>query len=192
MNNAIAYSAQVLLLVAGAAALPWLFRLQSPKHRLWFWQGVLAACLLLPFVQPRHESNITFTVAEGPLLAGTPIKMTQTKAPPIAETLLAIYVSGVGIRTLWLFMGCLRLRRYRRNAIDLYPVSPSIVAAQKRLATFPDIRLSNDVSSPVTFGLLQPVILLPPSFLELDEGSQQAIAVHELMHVRRGDWTFSI
>jgi TonB family protein len=192
MNNVIAYSAQVLLVVAVGALLAFLVRLQLPKARLWFWQGLLAVCLVLPFVQPRQASQLTFTVEDGPLRAGTPVKMTPVKPLPVAETVLGIYLSGVTLRAVWLLLGCWRLRRYRRNAINLHPVSPALIAAQERLATFPDIRLSSEIGSPVTFGLTQPVVLLPPSFLDLDEGSQQAIAVHELMHVARGDWMFSI
>jgi TonB family protein len=41
---------------------------------------------------------------------------------------------------------------------------------------------------PVTFGFLRPVILLPESFLELDDEAQSGIVCHELLHVRRHDW----
>ena len=189
MNNAIAYCAQVLLLVAGGGALVAVFRLQLPKVRLWFWQGLLAACLLLPFVQPRRDSGVSFTVEEGALKAGTPVKMTPAPRLPAAETLLSIYVAGVTLRAVWLLLGCWRLRRYRRNSVPLAPSSPALTTAQQRLAAFANIRLSQEISSPVTFGS---IILLPPSFLDLDEGAQQAIAVHELMHVKRGDWMFSL
>ena len=189
MNNAIAYCAQVLLLVAGGGALVAIFRLPLPKVRLWFWQGLLAACLLLPFVQPRRDSGVTFTVKEGALKAGTPVKMTPAPHLPAVETLLFIYVAGVTLRVVWLLLGCWRLRRYRRNSVPLSPSSPALTTAQQRLAASANIRLSQEISSPVTFGSM---ILLPPSFLNLDEGAQQAITVHELMHVKRGDWMFSL
>ena len=189
MNNAIAYCAQVLLLVAGGGLLVAIFRLKLPTVRLWFWQGLLAACLLLPFVQPRRVSEVNFTMEEGALKAGTPVRVTAAARLPLAETLLAVYVTGATLRAVWLLLGCWRLRRYRRNSVLLAPESSALATAQNRLATFPDFRLSQEISSPVTFGS---IILLPPSFLDLDEGSQQAIAVHELMHVKRGDWLFSL
>lgn len=192
MNNAIAYSLQVLLVIAAGALLPWVFRIHLPKARLWFWQGLLAVCLLLPFVQPRRMAKINFTSDEGPMQAGTQVAMAPAKQLPVAETLLGIYAAGLALRTIWLLLGLLRLRRYRQNATELHPAPSTLAAAQERLATFPDIRISSDITSPVTFGLCNPAILLPPSFLDLDERSQEAIAVHELMHVRRGDWIFSI
>jgi TonB family protein len=192
MNNAIAYGLQVLLVIAAGALLPRVFRIHLPKARLWFWQGLLAVCLLLPFVQPRRMANINFTIDQGPMQAGTPVAMVPAKQLPVAGTLLGIYAAGVALRGIWLLMGLLRLRRYRQNATELYPAPSALAAAQERLATFPDIRISSDIASPVTFGLSNPVILLPPGFLDLNERSQEAIAVHELMHVRRGDWIFSI
>src|SRR5215212_7273529 len=102
MNNVLAYSSQILLLIAAGAALPWLFRLHSPKARLWFWQGLLAVCLLLPFLQPRKEMPLAVTITEAPMQAGTPVKMTRAKPFPITETLLGIYVSGVLLRAGWL------------------------------------------------------------------------------------------
>jgi TonB family protein len=192
MNNAVAYSLQVLLIIGAGALLPRVFRIHVPKARLWFWQGLLAVCLLLPFVQPRRMAEINFRIDEGPMQAGTPVAIAPATSLPVAETLSGIYAAGVVLRGIWLLLGLLRLHRYRRNATELHPVPSTLAAAQERLATFPDIRISSDITSPVTFGLWNPVILLPPSFLDLTEASQEAIAVHELMHVRRGDWTFSI
>jgi hypothetical protein len=54
------------------------------------------------------------------------------------------------------------------------------------------IRLSRDVQGPATVGHLDPVILLPHSFLSLDEREQRAIALHELIHVRRRDWLVTL
>lgn len=192
MNNAIAYSLQVLIVIAVGALLPWVFRIHLPKPRLWFWQGLLAVCLLLPFVQPRRIAEINLTIDEGPLQAGTPVVMAPSNQLPVAEILLGIYLAGVTLRGIWLLLGLLRLGHYRQNATELQPAPASLAAAQERLATFPDIRVSSDITSAVTFGFWNAVILLPPSFLDLDERSQEAIVVHELMHVWRGDWIFAI
>jgi TonB family protein len=192
MNNAIAYSLQILLLIAAGALLPLLFRLTLPNIRLWYWQGLLAVCLLLPVVQPRQVSQINFRIEEGTPEASTPLKISPPKSLPVAAILIGVYASGVALRGLWLVLGLCRLRRYRKNAHDHYPVGPALLSAQRSLAVFPEIRFSHEVNSPVTFGLTQPIILLPPGFVHLDPGAQQAITVHELMHVQRGDWMYSI
>jgi TonB family protein len=80
------------------------------------------------------------------------------------------------------------LRRYRSRAEVLIPLPPVFDALQRRLDVWPSICLSGEVSGPVTFGIAVPVILLPPEFLTMPYAAQEAIACHELMHVRRRDW----
>jgi hypothetical protein len=54
------------------------------------------------------------------------------------------------------------------------------------------IRISPVMSGPATLGYVDPVILLPESFLSLDADAQLSIACHELLHVRRNDWLVSL
>ena len=55
-----------------------------------------------------------------------------------------------------------------------------------------EFRICDDVSSPVTFGWRRPVVLLPARFPELDRRMQDAILCHELLHVERRDWLFTL
>jgi TonB family protein len=52
--------------------------------------------------------------------------------------------------------------------------------------------LSDDVVSPVTFGWREPVVLLPAGFPSLAAEMREAILCHELLHVERRDWLFTI
>jgi hypothetical protein len=52
--------------------------------------------------------------------------------------------------------------------------------------------ISKDVAGPATLGFFEPVVLLPASFLSLDEDAQRSVACHELMHVRRNDWLVTL
>jgi TonB family protein len=63
---------------------------------------------------------------------------------------------------------------------------------QLRLGVHPAIGFSSGLTGPVTFGIRNPVILLPSGFLDLPAGVQQAIVCHEMAHIRRGDWAFTI
>jgi len=54
------------------------------------------------------------------------------------------------------------------------------------------LRVSGDVLSPVTFGWRKPVVLLPKAFPSLDARVQDAILCHEVLHVRRRDWLFTL
>src|ERR1041385_5577948 len=55
-----------------------------------------------------------------------------------------------------------------------------------------ELRLSADITSPVTFGIRNPVVLLPSRFPDLDSPTQEAILCHELLHVERRDWLFAV
>ncbi len=48
--------------------------------------------------------------------------------------------------------------------------------------------LAAEAGTPATFGLRRPIVLLPPVFETMDRERQAAIALHELLHARRGDW----
>ena len=43
------------------------------------------------------------------------------------------------------------------------------------------------MNGPVTFGLINPTVLLPESFLSLEASQQSAIVCHEFVHIRRND-----
>jgi hypothetical protein len=54
--NVQTYSRQVGLLVALGALVPALLRPRMPRPKLFYWQVLLAACLLLPFFGARRDS----------------------------------------------------------------------------------------------------------------------------------------
>src|SRR5205814_4542022 len=82
--------------------------------------------------------------------------------------------------------------RRRRQAVILDPLPLCFRSLAARLGVSPSVGLSAGVSGPVTFGVKNPVILLPAQFLEMPGSVQQAIACHELIHIRRRDWAFTM
>src|SRR5581483_3290212 len=73
-----------------------------------------------------------------------------------------------------------RLRLYRRRS--------RLLESRGGVA----LLLSEDITSPVTFGALHPVVLLPAGFPALNPRVREAILCHELLHVRRRDWIFTL
>ena len=68
-SNLLLWMAQIALLVAAGALLPWVFRLRSAHARLVFWQVLLVACLLLPLLQPWRRSVVAEAPAASPAAA---------------------------------------------------------------------------------------------------------------------------
>jgi TonB family protein len=184
-SNLVAYSLQIGLLIGVAAAAPALLRLASPKAKLAYWYLLLAACLLLPLVRPWRPQAIA-----GNVTMTTTVIATSAPAAPARRTIapveiaLAIVVFGTLCRLFWLGVGFYRLRRLRLASRPIAAPLPWPSAAE--------LRIGDAVASPVTFGLRRPVILLPAQFPSLDWRAQQAILCHELLHVDRADWAFTI
>jgi len=182
-SNILAYSLQVGLLVAVGAFVPALARMRAAGARLLYWQLLLAACLLLPWVRPWHREAIAADVSV--TTVATSIAVSEPAPARIhispGELLLYLLAAGVVARLAWLGVGFWRLRRYRRRAVPL-----------ENAGVWAEVLLSTEISSPVTFGWRRPVILLPERFPQLSGAMQQAILCHEDLHVERHDWLFTV
>jgi TonB family protein len=193
-SNLVAYWLQVTMLVAASALAAWVFRVSPPRARLIFWQAVLACCLLLPAVQPWERRIV---IARPVSMAAPARESTPAPATPLSgwsplALAFEILAAGAGLRLSWIGLGLLRLRRYRQRSRDLAELDPQLADLRNALAPTARLCLSDEVRSPVTFGAVHPVVLLPAVFPDLDPRAQRAIVCHELLHVSRGDWLFTV
>jgi TonB family protein len=194
-NNLAAWTAQIGILVAIGAVAAW--TLAPGRARLVFWQGLLAIALLLPVIQPwtRPLAGMGATVSVTTSMAAVATASQHShfawrnvfgalRDALSKENLLFIILAGAVLRALWIMVGLARLRRHRLAA-RLLPQPP---------VPFENIGIrwyvSDTISGPVTFGWSRPSILLPARVCELPADLREAIACHELVHVRRGDWLF--
>ena len=184
-DNFVAYSLQIGMLVGVAAVIPAALRLRQPGAKLIYWQILLAVCVLLP-LQPWKQAasggtgQVTAVVTSVRAVPSTP----SFHFAPRSEVVLLVVLAGVAIRLVWLAAGFWKLRRYRRHSVPLEPAPTWSVEAS--------LRVSEDIAAPVTFGWRKPVVLLPANFPALDAAVQEAILCHEIMHVRRHDWLFTV
>ena len=188
LTNLRDFSLQAALLVLAAGLLLQVFRIRDPRVRLAYWQALLAACFLLPFVQPWETAasvSSSLAFSEGTLAGG------DRASWRFDELLGLVLLTGFVFRLLWLSIGLVRLRRHRSEA-RLWGEAPSWVAAmESRIGVGSQIRISPSLDGPVTFGLRRPVILLPARFERMSREIQEAILCHELLHVRRKDWVWT-
>ena len=110
---------------------------------------------------------------------------------PWAVVLLA-YVSGASLLLLLVLVGRLRIRRWaRRSRVVTDPRVLGIFrAGLQRLGLTRDVVIveSPGVRSPLTVGTLHPVIILPSGLRgDVSDEEMNAIALHELAHVKRCD-----
>lgn len=193
----LAYLLQTGVLLGIGLALPALFRLRDPRACLYYWHGLLLAILCLPLWQPEPERMIfagELTVTGqwlGRLAASSGVEGTSS---PWTILLLAL-AAGALLRLGWLGLGLWRLRALRREArpAEIAPEISSVlreVLGDRAAAT--RLLVSGRIESPVTFGWLAPVVLLPAGFFGLPSEAQRGIVCHELLHVSRRDWLVSL
>jgi hypothetical protein len=220
LHNLLPWTEQVIVVALVGALLPVVFQVRHPRTQLAYCHAVLVACLLLPFLQPwRHpvvvipESSLApdhpaiaatsaadqiplpSTVlpdAHPPAIPSTPPAEPFWRKLPAERLWLGILAAGILARLSWLLAGLWHIRRYRIAATPLYPIPETVRAASALTHADALFCMSSDVPGPVMLGLFRPVVLLPNSFLGLNEEAQCGIAAHELLHVQRHDWLVTL
>lgn len=199
-SNLVFWSVQVALLVLTAGFLPRVLKLRQPRVLVAYWRSLLAISLLLPFVEPWHRRQNVRPIVVSSDSLGVPLPPPSTPASAhshlpslqtIAPILGIVILAGIAFRLAVFALGLVKLRRLRQASSPFASSAESaaVLRAVRILVAAPaEFRLSAQVDSPVTFGLVAPVVLLPDRFTSLEPRFQSAIACHELLHVRRHDW----
>jgi TonB family protein len=212
--NLLVYSLQVAAIsVLGGGAVT-LLKLASPRARLICFRALVVACLALPFVQPAPKAAAPMAPKPAAAALGVTVEgagPTGARMPPVsvtpepgsrlarafpreslAKALWVVIVAGIAARLAWLLIGLVALKRLRDKSTPFANDGWPILNAQALVGEPAEFLASDAVQHPVTFGAIRRVVLLPASYAALDETEQTAIACHELLHVRRRDWLFTV
>lgn len=142
-----------------------------------FVAGGVAAQLLRGGSAAQRHAVWTATFAGVPLLAAFALERGSGIALAL-PWLAPVWLCGVVLASLPLLRGLVALRRLRREARP----HPHVA----------DLRTSDHLDGPLTFGLLRPLILLPSGSAGWDPVRLQAAIAHERAHVARRDWAVHI
>jgi len=186
LDNLLSYSEQIAILVGVAAVLAALLKL-TPRARLHCFQVLLACCLIVPFAQPWRVPVVATNVTTSTrilTLIPPPATAPEPWRPSAPELIAGIIATGIVVRLIIISLGMLRLRRYVENARFVPTAFPF---EKERTGAWPDIFISDELKGPVTFGLFRPAVLVPARWMD-----NESIAYHELLHVRRRDWAFTV
>jgi beta-lactamase regulating signal transducer with metallopeptidase domain len=191
LRNLAAWSLQVGVLALAAAAAGRVVPVERPAPRLALGQALLALVLLLPLVQPWAAATAAVDVTLG---AATPAtgraaagRGAGTLPLPFASVVAAVLATGIAARLSLFAFRLGRLRRVGRSAQPLEP-APWLASLRDAVAPRASLALTEEAGSPATYGFHRPLVLLPLSFPAMPRERQQALALHELLHARRGDW----
>jgi bla regulator protein blaR1 len=136
---------------------------------------------------PAATAEISTAVAGQPAAAPAPDRFSIS---PTAAT-MALYAVPAAILLLITALALMRLIALRARAdvlVDGHWLS-ALARAQRRMGFKHGTALltSNELASPISWGLMRPVILLNTRAVEAS-GEAEAIIAHELAHVARMDW----
>ncbi len=99
-----------------------------------------------------------------------------------------LYLAGAGLSLLRYGVGYVRFRRALGSTFQPARESDRLVLEALNPTPWPALVRSRAVRTPMLFGLLRPVIVLPDR--GYDEGMLRGILRHELTHYRRGDLAY--
>ena len=185
------YSSQILLVVSGAAIAEVLLRMAKPTARLGYWRAIGVLCVALPLIAAGATSSpaasVTFSVIPAQDVA---VQAVAKSLPTMGPVVLSIWACGTIAGLAWLLAGACRIRQMRRSV----PASlgPDLDDLRSALAPRAEFRWSDEVQQPVTLGIRRPLVLLPRRFDELTVDAKRAVACHELLHIERRDWLWTV
>jgi beta-lactamase regulating signal transducer with metallopeptidase domain/ankyrin repeat protein len=110
--------------------------------------------------------------------------------PSSTEILRAVWAGGAILQLVFLGWQLLQLRRIRRAGVPWLEGRELVrtLAGECGVRKSVDILLHEDILAPVTCGGVRPVILLPFDAQAWSDDNLRRAIIHELEHVRRGDW----
>lgn len=201
-----------VLPIMAAAAAAWMVRRATADARAMVWRSAIVALVVVIAGREVPVHWMAWVVPSffaAPLVALGRVQVTAdsahsvgavrdglaTDAGTIAFVLLAIYAAGVALVVARTLVAWHRLRRdvganpaTDRDLRDL--VSRALPASRWRRS--PRVIVSSAATVPMTWGWFRPVIVLPVAWREWSYSHKRMAIVHELSHVRSGDWVFYV
>lgn len=190
--------ATLITLIAALAAV--LLAKREPALRAAVWSGAFAALLVAPataLIAPKWTAQVVaFPVQLWRTgVDGAPVDA-ASGALPLAIWLFAVWLAVALLRLVRIGRDIGAVRTLERGATAI--VDPRVHAllddARTRLRVRRPIRIatSDDIAGPVSFGWLRPVVLLPRDTATWPDDRVAAVLLHEVAHIRRGDWAVLI
>jgi TonB family protein len=195
--DVVAFSAQIICVIAIAEVLALLVRINAPAVRYQYWRALLLFCLVLPWLQRRQvgvapvTAMATMGFPSTTVALASPAGATTTASNvPWIEVVLWIVLAGIVFRLARIGYGVIRLRELRRSG-RVALATAEHDEFQRTLGTSAEIRYVAG-GQPVTYGAWRAVVLLPESLTLQPTEIQRAVLTHELLHVKRRDWVWVI
>lgn len=161
-----------------------LLRRRSAALRDALWLSSLAAFILIPALLPLARRTPPVRLAIQVPTAFDP-PPAHVAAPPRMSVPARTWSVNRILPWVWLSGSLILCIRRARAAIRMKGIAGRSVPAPASIDG--EVRISSEVRTPLTWGLLRPMILLPPCALEWSTECLGSVLEHEREHIRRLD-----
>ena len=153
------------------------------RHALWM--GVLFAFLLVPASAPLSRRSAGIPVRMPVRMSAVPLAPAPVPESPSPQTAPARRNdSGWWWAGAWILGAAFLVVRRVRAALRMSGIGRRSISG---LPDDPAVRFSTEISAPLTWGFLDPVILFPAFARSWDPSLFHAVLEHEREHIRRRD-----
>jgi TonB family protein len=163
-----ALKATVILFAAWTAALALRRASADVRHIIWLMATLAVAILPMALSIPQSAIPAAVRIVV-PVVAGSP------QVGPKLPWLLIVWAAGASIMLLRLLAGILSAARVTRSARNIG-----------------GILYSDRAATPMTWGFLRPVVILPSYAIEWTPEQRDLVIRHEHAHIARHDWLWQI
>lgn len=128
------------------------------------------------------------------IASGTTTQSAPSSGPSWMAVVRLVWIAGAIVLFLQLVIDLWRLYRIRRDALPWLERRQLVqtLAAESGIRRSVDVLLHEAIMAPLTYGISRPAIMLPQDACEWSEADLRRAIVHELEHVRRGDWAIQL
>ena len=145
-----------------------------------------------PARQPAAPAGEVGAATIAPASVGEAREASSLRMPPLSTTLRAVWVSGVLILLAVLAHALWHVARIRRSAIPwlaAQAIADRLTVSGSRPVS---VVCHERVPAPITCGWRHPMVVFPIDAQQWSADDLERALVHELEHVRRGDWAVQL
>lgn len=199
-----------VVLMVGLASL-WMVHRAPASHRSLLIAVTFGILLFLPIATVAIPSFAVEIPAASPIVTRVPLLravavtapvaaiQTRAHAAPASSTtvaavtiLRAAWAVGVTLFVIPIVAMMWRVSRVRRTALPWRGGESLARAHASGMRRDVPVLCAPTITAPMTFGIIDPVVFLPADAAEWGDADLRHALVHELEHVRRGDWAIQL
>lgn len=196
MTTLLSMTLSASVIIAAIIVIRSLFIHRLPKRLFVILWAAAALRMLVPLSFsvniPHENTQPENTIVHEFTPPGSQKTAPKTSGAPDRETIFEIVWAGGAILSLGIMTAIhLRSRRELSTALPLENTEINSRISAEKLRRKITVKVSDRVTSPLTYGVIDPVIILPKD-LPADSEEMRFALAHELVHIRRFDVLFKL